>query len=226
MAFCVSCGKQVPQTVSFCPYCGRDLRMWKHLWEQQVPSEQQNVKQAPEQQVPSEQTAPQTVTEQAAAQPMTEQTAPKPLTEQTPEQTEPAPVIYSPVASAPAAAQEKPTSVPGKSLGIFGRVLSIVGFSVAVLYLILIGLWMAALMAMDNVYVYWNSYGSDLLLSLFFCTVQAAVFSVAGLLLTRGAERKGYEKTKTGKLFGALGTVCAALALTLLALCLIVAIFA
>lgn len=205
MAFCVNCGKQVPENAAFCPECGTDLRAWT---KPAKPQPEQSVSQEAPMEQP-QQAQPQNV----PVQPERHYSQPVYPMQQGYYYSQP---VYAP----------KPAPVPGKGLSVAGKILGIVGFVESIGGLAITLLLMLALISMTDAYTYWVEYGAELLIDFAVMAVETLVLCIMGVVLSSKAAAKGNPNTKAGKRFGWIGIVFSAVTVVNIILCVIVFAFA
>ncbi|MBQ3216416.1 MAG: zinc ribbon domain-containing protein [Oscillospiraceae bacterium] len=208
MAFCVRCGKRIPEGIVFCPYCGVNLREIMTDFEEKTASSAQEVPQW-------EQSAWEKPTQQAPAQeqPFTRQEPPFGGGQgyRQPYYTQKEDLRYL---------HMKRQTVPARGMGISGRIFSIIGFIGSILmlasFVISVGIHLEA-----GVQSFLTFY-SEWAFRLFAGVGEALLFSLLGLILSSRAARRGNSNTAAGKRLGAVGLVLSAICLVDLILCLIV----
>ena len=243
MAFCVRCGKQLPENYSFCPACGMDLRDWK-----------QTAPQAPVENTPPVMAEQQTSVPQA--QPVEEQIPAcqaQPAEEQIPAcQAQPAEEAQIPVqqgqpldqewkslqqirqeseaSSAPQwqpsvpVRQAEPTQVPGKALCIIGKILGILSFAAGLTFMVF-SLLLMALLTTGEIIMADIGLDTQVLTRFLLSGAEVLAMSVVGLILSNKARDKGNPDTGKGRIFSLLGVVFTAIFLANIVLCLIVCAF-
>ena len=244
MAFCVRCGKQLPENYSFCPACGMDLREWK-----------QTSPQAPAENTPPVMAEQQTFIPQA--QPVEEQS---PACQEQPveegkisvDQAQSLEDVQIPVQQGQTLDQEwhslqqiqgeseapytpqrqpavpvrqaEPTQVPGKALCIIGRILGILSFAAGLSFMVL-SLLLMALLTTGEIIMMDIGLDTQVLMQFLLSGAEVLAMSVVGLILSNKARDKGNPDTGKGRIFSLLGVVFTAIFLANIVLCLIVCAF-
>ncbi len=214
MAYCINCGRRVPENASYCPDCGTDLRVWTKPANPQP--EQKTVQEAPvEQTLPAQ---PQNIPEQPV-QPERAPTQPEYPYAQPMYPAQQGYYYSQPVYAA------KPEPVPGKGMSIVGKIMGIVGFVESIGGLAITLMLMIALISLSDVYSYWAEYGGGLLTDFVVMACETLALCILGVVLSSKAAAKGNPNTKAGKRFGWIGIVFSAVTVVNIILCVIVFAF-
>lgn len=253
MAFCVRCGKRIPEGIVFCPYCGTNLKEAVAGFEESKAPEQDTMQDFMQQRptveaqpLPQEQDFAQ---EQPAAEQQPQQEQPPVYTQpQQPVDPQPQqPPYQQPPYSQPGYGQyrQPPYSQPGyrapfytqkEDLGYLhikkqaeepARGLRILGQIFGILGMISSIIMMTTLLFLCTDYMgvsvsdFFVAFEERAVL-LFLGVAESLALSLAGVLLSRAAKKKGNTSTAAGQRLGIVGLVLTAVNLADLILCLIV----
>lgn len=206
MAFCVNCGKKVPEGVSFCPYCGTNLKEILDQFGKSRQEDRQQESSAPEtsqmstQQIPYEQTPCQ--------QPPSSQQAYRPPYYI---QKDGAGYLYQKPQAQP---------VPARGMGTLGKLAGIFGMISSIVLMVAMLVFISA--DMDKGVTSLLASFEDKAVLLFAGALEGLVLSFLGIFLSHRAAGKGNPSTSTGRRLGIAGLVLSALNVVDLILFLIV----
>lgn len=198
MAFCVNCGKKVPEGVSFCPYCGTNLK--------EILGQTEQARQ--------EQKAPPTA-EQPGQDAQTSWQQPPYYRQgyRTPYYTQKEELGY--LHQKP---QEQP--VPARGLGILGRLAGIFGMISSIVLMLTLVLSLGTYMGNGIVSLLAGFEKNAVLL--FAAALEGLILSFLGIFLSHRAAAKGNPSTGAGKRLGIVGLILSAINVVDLVLFLIV----
>lgn len=210
MAFCVNCGKKVPEGVVFCPYCGTNLKEIMGQLEQSRQNEQQmssaaeaprmDAPQNPQQENPFGQTSRQ-------EPPYAQQGYRAPYYTQK----EDLGYLHQKSAAQP---------VPARGLGLLGRLTGIFGMISSIVLMATMLLFVSLNMekgVTPMVYAF-----EEKAVLLFAAALEGVILSFLGIFLSHRAAAKGNPSTAAGKRLGIVGLILSALNVVDLILFLIV----
>lgn len=195
MAFCVRCGKKIPEGIVFCPYCGANLKELMAGFEE------------------------------AQTPPVQEQPAQMPLVQEQPVQTPPytqqgyRPPYYTQQEDL-GYLHVKKQAVPARGMGILGRILGILGMISSIIMMMVTMLLTVNYMEV-GVREFLLAF-EDHAVMLFAGALEGFFLSLFGVVASVRAARRGNTGTAAGKRMGGAGLVLSSLNLVDLILCLIV----
>ena len=198
MAFCVNCGKRVPEGACFCPYCGTNLKELMGQMEQ----------------LRREQTPPPAVEEpRMDAQTSRPQSSDFQQTYRAPFYTQKEDLGY--LHQKP---QEQPA--PARGMGILGRLSGIFGMISSIILMLTLVLSLGTYME-DGIISLLAGFEKNAVL-LFCAALEGLILSFLGIFLSHRAAAKGNPSTAAGKRLGIVGLILSAINVVDLVLFLIV----